>query len=78
MKMINKRLRNQRALAPPVSDVMWGGVAHARDEILHLAGEQGESSVGEMKRQLDELGPDGLWREVVQSVLADHGFVAGR
>ena len=77
MKIISKRLlKLERVLASPVTDVGWGGMAHTRDEVLHLAAATwSESSVAELKRQLDELGPDGLWLEGVRSYLRDHGFV---
>ena len=77
MKIISKRLlKLERVLAHPATDVGWGGMAHTRDEVLHLAAATwSESSVAELKRQLDELGPDGLWLEGVRSYLRDHGFV---
>ena len=76
MKIISKRLlRLERALAPPAVDVGWGGMAHTRDQILRLAATWPESSVAELKRQLDELGPDGLWLEGIRIYLRDHGFV---
>ena len=75
MKIISKRLlKLERVLASPVTDVGWGGMAHTRDEILRLAAATwSESFVAELKRQLDELGPHGLWLEGVRSYLKGIG-----
>lgn len=78
MTTITKRLeRLERAFAPALAleDVGWGGMAHARDTILHLAGERGHPCVAEMRMHLDALGPHGLWMEAVRGYLMDHGFV---
>jgi hypothetical protein len=53
----------------------WGGLAGVRDEMLRVAERLGEPRCSEIRTELDTLGPTGLWREAVRSLLADHGFV---
>jgi len=49
-------------------------MAGARDEILLLAESSGESYLAEVRRGLDEIGPLGLWQELVRGLLADRGI----
>jgi hypothetical protein len=50
-------------------------MAGMRDEVPRLAATWSEWSVAELQRQLDELGPDGLWLKAVRGLLEDHGFL---
>jgi hypothetical protein len=77
MKTTSKRLQKlERMFAPRVDkEDDWGSMAGVRDEILNRAEQSGESCGSEIRNVLDKLGPAGLWRETVRSLLADHGFV---
>ena len=50
-------------------------MARFRDELLRNAENQGAVAVAQLRKELDEGGPVGLWREVARSYLRDHGFV---
>jgi hypothetical protein len=50
-------------------------MAEFRDEILRQAAQRGEPSVAELREELEQLGPSGLWRETARGYLSDHGFV---
>jgi hypothetical protein len=52
-----------------------GSLAGVRDEIVRHAGRLNEPYGAAIRAELDTLGPAGLWRETVRSLLADHGFV---
>lgn len=77
MKTINRRLLKleQAFVSPPTIDDLWGSMAGARDEILLLAESSGEAHLAEVKHELDEIGPLGLWQELVREPLADRGFI---
>jgi hypothetical protein len=80
MKAISKRLAKlETVFAPtPTSEDMWGSMAEFRDELLWQAEERGEPSVAELREELEQLGPAGLWRETARGYLSDHGFVQSR
>ena len=76
MSAIRKRLATlQRRLAPlaPHEDP-WGPSAQYRDLIVRHAAERGASFATEVKRQLDEIGPGGLWLELVGAHLNSLGY----
>jgi hypothetical protein len=80
MGRLNKRLQKLEMVVArrTVGDDGWGGMAFLRDRLLRVAEPWGESRVTEMKRELDSLGPRGLWCEVCRTFLADHGVVQRR
>jgi hypothetical protein len=77
MKAISRRLAKLEEVFAPVgkSEDRWGSMAEVRDRLLQLAEQQGETPVAELKEELEQLGPLGLWRETARSYLCDHGFV---
>ncbi len=77
MKAISKRLQRLETLFAPQADKEddWGGMTGVRDEMLRGAACLGEPRCSEIRRELDALGPAGLWCEAVRSLLADHGYV---
>jgi len=76
MRAISRRLTKlEKVFAPvPTSEDAWGKMAEFRDELLRQAEQRGEP-VAELREELDQLGPVGLWRENVRRYLSDHGFV---
>jgi hypothetical protein len=79
MKAISRRLANlEKVFAPVVeNEDRWGSMAEFRDEILRQAEQRGEPSVADLREELEQLGPLGLWRETTRRYLSDHGFVQG-
>jgi len=77
MRAISRRLKNlENVFAPmPTSEDRWGSMAEFRDELLHQAEQRGEPCVTELREELEQLGPLGLWRETARGYLSDHGFV---
>jgi hypothetical protein len=77
MKAISRRLAKlEKVFAPVVeSEDTWGSMAEIRDDLLRQAEQRGEPSVAELREELEQLGPLGLWRETTRSYLSDHGFV---
>ena len=77
MKPISKRLERLETLFAPraAKEDDWGGKAGMHDELLRLAARFGEPRCSEIRKELDVLGPAGLWCEAVRSLLADHGYV---
>jgi hypothetical protein len=66
----------EKTLVPAVvAGIGWGNLASARDELLRLAGHQGGAAVVQLRAELDELRPTGLWRGTVRCHLREHGFV---
>jgi hypothetical protein len=57
------------------SEDTWGQKAEFRDDLLHQAEQWGEPCVTELRDELEQLGPLGLWRETARGYLSDHGFV---
>jgi hypothetical protein len=80
MKVISKRLQRLETLFAPRADKedAWGGLANVREEMLNHAARLGEPRCSEIRTEMDTLGPEGLWREAVRSLLMDHGFVQNR
>ncbi len=77
MRTTKRRLlKLEQSFAPPatIADT-WGSMARARDAVLRQAELVGESRLAEVTKELDELGPLGLWQELVRSLLLVHGFV---
>jgi len=79
MKTICRRLQKlEKTLVPAVAaGIEWGSLAGVRDKLLRLAGHQGSAAVAQLRTELDELGPAGLWRETVRQHLREHGVVQG-
>jgi hypothetical protein len=77
MRAISKRLAKlETVFAPvPASEDRWGRMAEFRDELLRQAEQRGEPSVAELREELEQIGPLGLWRESARGFLSDHGFV---
>jgi hypothetical protein len=71
MRAIGRRLINLEKVFAPAR----GSMAEFRDEILRQAEQRGEPPVGELREELEQLGPSGLWRETARGYLNDHGFV---
>jgi hypothetical protein len=77
MRAISKRLMQLEKLFAPVaeSEDRWGSMAAFRDDLLRQAEQLGEPPVAELREELEQLGPLGLWRETARGYLSDHGFV---
>jgi hypothetical protein len=60
------------------SEDSWGMMAEFRDRLLQLADQRDALSVAELREELEQLGPLGLWREAARGYLCDHGFVQSR
>jgi len=77
MRAISRRLiKLEKVFAPAAeSEDTWGSMAEFRDELLHQAEQRGELCVTELREELEQLGPLGLWRETARGYLSDHGFV---
>lgn len=77
MRTIGKRLeRLERTFAPLVNkEANWGRMARFRDELLRNAEHRSAAAVAQLKKEMDERGPLGLWFDVARSHLRDHGFV---
>ena len=50
-------------------------MAEFRDDLLRQAEQRGEPSVADLRQELEQLGPLGLWRETTRLYLSDHGFL---
>jgi hypothetical protein len=77
MRAISRRLKKlEKVFAPvPTSEDTWGNMAEVRDRLLQLAEQRGEPSVAELREELEQVGPLGLWLETARGYLSDHGFV---
>jgi hypothetical protein len=77
MRAISKRLERLEKVFVPVveSEDRWGSMAEFRDDLLRQAEQRGEPSVADLRQELEQLGPLGLWREAARGYLSDHGFV---
>ena len=77
MKAISRRLAKLEEVFAPVveSEDRWGSMAEFRDDLLRQAEQRGEPSVADLRQELEQLGPLGLWRETTRGYLSDHGFV---
>jgi hypothetical protein len=77
MKTIHRRLRAlEKTLLPAVAvGDGWGGFAEIRDNLIQRAESEGPAAVAQLRTELDQLGPTGLWRETVRHHLQEHGFV---
>ena len=76
MKAISRRLANLEEVFAPVveSEDRWGSMAEFRDDLLRQAEQRGEQPLAELREELEQLGPLGLWRETARGYLSDHGF----
>lgn len=73
MKHVEKRIQKlESILIRPAAFDRWGNVAVVHDDLIRRAtpGHQAE-----LRAELEELGPTGLWREMARHFLADHGFI---
>src|SRR5579864_9787991 len=77
MRAISRRLEKlEKIFAPvPTFEDTWGSMAEVRDRLLQLAEQRGEAPVAELREELEQLGPAGLWLETARGYLSDHGFV---
>ena len=77
MRAISRRLINlEKVFAPAIqSEDTWGQKAEFRDELLRQAEQRGEPSVADLRQELEQLGPLGLWRETARGYPSNHGFV---
>lgn len=77
MSTFRQRLdKLEKTLRPLVEeDAGWGTMARYRGLILSHAKQRGEPSYADAERQLDAMGPRGLWNEAVRGLLSEHGFV---
>src|SRR5437660_6503756 len=80
MRAISRRLDQLEKVFARVarSEDTWGSMAEFRDRLLRLAEERGEPSAAELREELEQLGPLGLWREAARNYLCDHGFIQSR
>ena len=53
----------------------WGSLAGVRDKLLRSAEYRGAPAIEQLRTELDDLGPTGLWRETVRCHLRENGFV---
>jgi hypothetical protein len=77
MKTIRRRLlKLENMLAPqPIEEDAWGSMVGFRNELLRRADRAGEAHAASIRQELDDLGPHGLWLEMVRSFLARHEIV---
>ena len=77
MKTICRRLQKlEKTLAPGITgEIDWGRMAGVRESLLSAAEPHGMPAVVQLRTELDELGPWGLWRETARYHLREHGFV---
>ena len=77
MKGISKRLAKLETVFARVakSEDMWGSMVEVRERLLKLAEQRGEPHVAQLREELEQLGPLGLWREAARGYLSDHGFI---
>lgn len=75
MRAIGRLMKLEKVFAPPAAtEDQWGSMAEVRDRLLQLAEQRGEPPVAELREELEQLGPGGLWRETARGYLCDHGF----
>lgn len=73
MKHIGKRIQKlESILIRPAAFDRWGKLAAVRDDLIRRAA---PGCQAELRAELEELGPTGLWREMARHFLADHGFI---
>jgi hypothetical protein len=77
MRVISRRLIKLEKVFARVAEsaTEWGSMAKFRDRLLQLAEQRGEPTVAELREELEQLGPAGLWRETARGYLSDRGFV---
>ena len=60
--------------APAVTAAESGRLANFRNSLLRGAKPYGHVAVDQLRAELDQLGPCGLWRETVRCHLSEHGY----
>ncbi len=77
MKTISRRLQKLESVLAPqaIEENAWGSMVSFRDELLRRADREGEAHAVSIGQKLDELGPHGLYCELVRSFLAHHEIV---
>ena len=77
MRTIHRRLQKLEKTIVPAAlvEIGWGSLAGIRDKLLDRAKHRGEVAAAQLRTELDELGPAGLWRETVRCHLREYGFV---
>jgi hypothetical protein len=73
VKHIGKRIQTlESILIRPAALDRWGRLAVVRDDLIRRAAPGRQA---ELRTELEELGPTGLWLQVARYFLAGHGFV---
>jgi hypothetical protein len=77
MRAISRRLEKLEKIFGPVPtcEDTWGSMAKFRDRLLQLAEQSDAPSIAELREELEQHGPSGLWREAARGYLSDHGYV---
>ena len=80
MRAILRRLQKLEKKFVPAAPVEtewdeWDSMAGIRDKLLELAKPRGELAVAQLRTELEQLGPSGLWIEIARCHLREHGFV---
>jgi hypothetical protein len=72
VREIGNRIRRLESILIPAGAFdRWGKMAAVRDDLIRRAAPAYQA---ELRRELEELGPTGVWREMARHFLADHGF----
>jgi hypothetical protein len=75
-KIVNRLEKLEKVFAPvATSEDAWGSMAEFRDDLLRQAEQRSEPAVAELREELEQLGPMGLWRATTRRYLSDHEFV---
>jgi hypothetical protein len=74
---ISKRLQKlEKILAPQTVEIHpWGSMVKVRNELLCVAAAKGQADAISIERELEDLGPHGLWLEMVRTFLAGHQII---
>jgi hypothetical protein len=73
VKPIAKRIRTlESTLIRPAAVDRWGKMAGVRDDLIRRAAPVCHA---EVRTELEDLGPTGLWIEMARQFVADHGFI---
>src|ERR1039457_3358568 len=79
MRTILRRLQKLEKKFVPAAPVEteWDewDMAGIRDKLLDRVKPRGELAVAQLRTELEQLGPSGLWIEIARCHLREHGFV---
>jgi hypothetical protein len=71
-----EKLEHESATFGIQRDADWGTMAEVRHELLHAAQvHAGKAACTQLSDELDQLGPMGLYCEILSNVLAEQGIV---